>query len=546
MSARRLTSVRRELESLDLRTWLDAPRRGYASAAIAVVVVTLAMLAVRGALGVLNALLVFLLLCFLLALTIGGGPAVLAALMGFVALDFFFIPPYYRLAVARGDHVLALFVYLGIAVVTGQLVARVRARTEIAEREQRRTALLYELNAALIGDITLDAVLATIVEQVVHVYGAQRCRILLPGADESLAVQARFPLNAPAEIDRQGAAVAEWAMTHRAPAGLGASRERIRTPHGIRAGGGIPMKPRPVDVLYVPIATSQRVVGVLEVQGRPGSGRFHAEDEALLASFANQAALALERGRLAEEASTAAALAQSDELKSVLLAAVSHDLRTPLAVIKTSVTSLLDPVIAWGAEDQTEFLNAIDEETDRLTSVVQSLLDLSRIEGGVLRPNKEWYDVAEAIEDVAERLRPRAMQSGHRLETWCEPDLPIVAFDYVEIAQVLTNLGENALKHTPAGTTVTLSARRAREAIELSVEDNGPGIPVRELTRIFEKFHRVNPNSRVPGSGIGLAICKGLVAAHGGVIWAESRVDGGASFRFTLPLPGDSAPGEPS
>lgn len=522
------------LAAVTAPAWPVGIRRGAAAAIGATVAATLAMLPFRDALGVLNALLIFLLLCFLIALALGSGPAVLAAVLGFLALDFFFIPPHGTLSIARPDHVLALFVYLGIAVVTGQLVARARARTAIAEREQRRTTLLYDLNAALIGDVTLDAVLATIVERVVHVYGAQRCRILLPSGEAGLMTAARFPANTPADIDRQGAAVAEWAMANRQPASLGGRRAKTVAPHGVEAERA-EVKPRGMEVLYVPIATARQVIGALEVGGRPGSGRFQPEDETLLISFANQAALALERGRLAEAATKAAALAESDELKSVLLAAVSHDLRTPLAVIKTSATSLLDSSVAWSAEERIDFLHAIDEETDRLTRLVQGLLDLTKIESGALRPNKEWSDVAEVIEDVGERLRRRAEASGHCLELGVESDLPIIAFDYVEIAQALINLIENALTHTPPGTRVTVSARKAASAIEIAVADNGPGIPARELTRVFEKFHRLN-ESRA-GSGIGLAIAKGFVEANGGAIWAESRPGAGATFRFTLPLP---------
>jgi two-component system sensor histidine kinase KdpD len=240
------------------------------------------------------------------------------------------------------------------------------------------------------------------------------------------------------------------------------------------------------------------------------------------------------------ERQRAALLAESDELKSVLLAAVSHDLRTPLAVIKTSVTSLLDDSVTWGADERSDFLRAIDEETDHLTRLVQGLLDLSRIEGGALRPNKEWSEAAEVIEDVAARQRTRAEASGHRLAVCVEPDLPIVAFDYVEIAQALTNLVDNALKHTPPGTTVTITARRAAGAIEVAVADTGPGIPARELARVFEKFHRLDASR--PGSGIGLAIAKGFVEANGGAIWAESRPGEGAAFRFTLPAPEKDEP----
>ena len=161
------------------------------------------------------------------------------------------------------------------------------------------------------------------------------------------------------------------------------------------------------DALYLPIMTKDRIAGVLEVTGRPGTGVFRAEDQQTLTTFVDQAALALERARLSAEAAQAAALTQSDELKSALLAAVSHDLRTPLASIKASATSLLDNSVEWDKETRQDFLEAIDEETDRLTLMVSNLLDLSRIEGGALRPQKDWYDIDELIVDVRARLAPR-------------------------------------------------------------------------------------------------------------------------------------------
>jgi two-component system sensor histidine kinase KdpD len=519
-------------------------RRRYLVAAAAVAATTLAMLAARDALGVLNVLLIFLLLTIGVALLAGDRPAAFAAVLAFLAFDFFFIPPYHGFTVAAPDHVLALFVYLGVAIGTARLVASVRARTEAAEREQRRTALLYELNAALIGDVTLDAMLATIAERLVSVYGAARCRILLPDEGGALVVRAAFPTDAPgpaptAATDRQRLAMAAWAMEHRQPVGLNPANRRVRVPHGIGRGPTaatpLPSPPDP-DVLYLPIATAERTIGVLEVADRPAGGRSTKEAERLLGSFAAQAALALERARLTEEAARAAALVQSDELKSALLAAVSHDLRTPLAAIKASATSLLDDGVAWRDEDRADFLRAIDEETDRLALLVGNLLDLSRIEGGALRPDREWYDVAELVADVAARLAPRVGPRELRVEV--EPDLPLVWFDYVEIAQVLTNLAENALKYTPPGTPITLAARAVPGAVELAVHDRGPGIPPRARARLFDKFYRGAAASGIPGTGIGLTISRGLVEAHGGRIWAEERPGGGTSFRFELPLGG--------
>ncbi|HET7094124.1 MAG TPA: histidine kinase dimerization/phospho-acceptor domain-containing protein, partial [Thermomicrobiales bacterium] len=379
----------------------------------------------------------------------------------FVAFDYLFIPPYHTLTIADPGHVLVLFVYLGVAIFTAEIVSRVRARTDEAERERRRATLLYELNAALIGGATLDAILDRIAERVVAVYGATGCRLVLPDGAGSVAVRARFPETMPVELDaaaRGGAAALLSLPT--APAAAVASAATAAAPAS--------------DVLMAPIATAERVVGVLEVTLPPTDAWLDPGDLRVLTTFADQAALALERARLTEEAAQAAVLARSDELKSALLAAVSHDLRTPLASIKASATALLDGSVEWDDAARREFLQAIDEETDRLTLVVSNLLDLSRIEGGALQPLKAWYDAAELIDDVVDRLANRTAQ--HRLAVDVASDLPLANFDYVEIAQVLVNLIENAVVHTPPGTRIEVAARQIPGAIEFAVGDNGPGI----------------------------------------------------------------------
>jgi two-component system, OmpR family, sensor histidine kinase KdpD len=495
-----------------------------------VIALTGIMFAFRAQLGILNVLLLYLLLTFSLAVSGGLWPAVLSAVLGFLAFDFFFIPPFHTLDVAAPDHVLALFVYLGVAVVTAHLVSGMRARTEQALRESRRMTLLAELNAALIGDVTLDAILARIAERIVSVYGAQGCRVLVRGEDEELRTAAFFPESIGPKVDRTGLSLAEWAMANRAPVG--------RSNRGGRIVGHNPVSPASAgdaDTLYLPVMTKDRIAGVLEVTGRPGAGVFRAEDQQTLTTFVDQAALALERARLSAEAAQAAALAQSDELKSALLAAVSHDLRTPLASIKASATSLLDNSIEWDRETRQDFLEAIDEETDRLTLMVSNLLDLSRIEGGALRPQKDWYDIDELIVDVRARLAPRSRT--HPLTITVEPNLPLLRFDYVQIAQVLVNLIENAFKYTPDGTTIAVAAHQIPGAIAISVHDDGPGIPREHQLRLFDKFYRANAATAAPGAGIGLAISKGLVEAHGGSIWVESEPGSGTTFRFTLPLP---------
>jgi two-component system sensor histidine kinase KdpD len=547
-------------------SWLERIRNGparwpaYIAALALTVMVAFVLLPFRDGLGPVNALLLFVVVSVGSALLLGSGPAAAASISAFLLVNFLFIEPYYTLSIDTANYILALFIYLGVSLVTGQLVARLSFRTQQALREQRRVGLLYDLNSALIADVTLDAVLDTITSQIVTVYGADRSRILLPVdghatdlSDDPIPPELTLRSAAPDRsgedrIDRQSLAMATWAMEHRRPAGRRVVGRRLRAPHG---AGSLPVAIhglRSADVLYVPILARDRVIGVLEVSGRPGGGRFMPDDERLLATFAGQAALALDRTRLTEEASRADVLAQSDELKSALLAAVSHDLRTPLSAIKASATSLLDDRVTWSDEDRRDFLLAIDEETDRLTLMVGNLLDLSRIEGGALRPDREWYDIEELLLDVATRLRNRAGSSVERIRLAIEPDLPLVWFDYVEIAQVVMNLGENALKYTPPDAPVELRVRRAgTEDVEIAVADHGPGIAPAIQRRLFERFYRGSAEgTTISGSGIGLTICKGLVEAHGGRIWVESRPGHGATFCFTLPIAPPGSAGAPA
>lgn len=514
--------------------------RSLAIAFVAVALLSALMFPFRSQLGVLNVLLLYLLLTFYLALSAGLWPAVFSAIFGFLVFDLVFIPPYLTFTVAEPDHVLALFVYLGVAIVTARLVSGIRERTEEALRETRRMTLLAELNAALISEVSLNDILNRIAERVVSVYGAAGCRVLLAEPEGGFTVAAHYPASIGTKVDRTGLALAEWSMEHRQPVGRSSRGRRVvglpKEPvNDARQSGGRKRS----DVLYLPIQSTDRVAGVLEVIGRPGAGAFHAEDEQLLTTFVDQAALALERARLGEEAARAAVHAKSDELKSALLSAVSHDLRTPLASIKASATSLLDESVAWDAEARREFLAAIDEETDRLTMMVSNLLDLSRIEGGALRPQMDWYDLDELIADVRQRVAART--EGRPLTVEIEDDLPLLQFDYVEIAQVLTNLVENAIKYTPPGTPIEITARQVPGAIEVSVHDDGPGIAPAQQERIFEKFYRAPGRRAAPGAGIGLSICKGLVEAHGGTIEVESAPGAGTTFRFTLPLASENA-----
>jgi two-component system sensor histidine kinase KdpD len=242
-----------------------------------------------------------------------------------------------------------------------------------------------------------------------------------------------------------------------------------------------------------------------------------------------------ERDRLRERATEAEVLRRADELKTALLSAVSHDLRTPLASIIASAGSLRQPDVVWTDAERESFLGDIEGEARRLARIVANLLDLSRMESGTLRPERGWYDLAALVDDVVGRLR--ATTHDHPVHVRASDDLPPVPLDYVEVDQVLSNLIENAVRHTPAGTEIWISIDQDGTDAVVTVSDAGPGIPDAALAHLFDPFVRAARRRGGPGGvGLGLAIARGLVAAHGGRITAANRAEGGAIFRFTLPL----------
>ncbi|HET9659337.1 MAG TPA: ATP-binding protein [Thermomicrobiales bacterium] len=533
----RTTAIGERLTALaSLPRSTRTPPRTYLLTALALAPVTLGMVVLRSHLGVVNIAMIYLLIVLLAALWAGRGPAVLSAVATFVLFDFFFLPPYHTFTITASDHVLALFVFLAVALVTSRLVARVRDRVTVAEQEKARAQLLYQLNEGLVTGRSIDEILNTIAGHVVGVYGAHQASILTWDAGDHLDRVASAPAGAFPPLTRNEEAVALRALRSGQATGIATGRTRIMSPHGVGQQGSAVAGSRE-DVLYLPIDTPERKIGVLEVRGRPDGGRFDDDDRALLGSLADQAALALERVRLTNEAARAEVLAQSDELKSALLASVSHDLRTPLATIKTSVSSLMDPGVDWSPDARNEFLEAIDEETDRLTRMVGNLLDLSRIEGGALRPDRDWYDARELVQRVVGRLAARAAATGHTVAAQIDPSVTLGLFDFVEIDQVLANLIENAIKYTPEGSSILVETASIPDGLLFTVRDDGPGIPSPFREKVFEKFYRAGNARGLQGTGIGLTISRGLVEAHGGRIWIESGANGaGTSVRFTIPF----------
>lgn len=509
---------------------------GYALGLVGIALVTLIAQPNRDRLSLVTVALSYLVLV-LVGTTLGGlGPGIVISIVGFLTFNFFFVPPYHTLIVGEAQDIVALIVFLIVAGVTSELVNRLRQREAEARRRAEESEALSRLSTELIADVTLDTVLATVAERMTRIFGFESAAMLLPDEGGTLRVRLAEPPEASGVYlkDREHTAVAAHVFAAGVAAGVGSGR-RTHRPHGPEQRSNLaPWRAR--RVLYVPVRAAHGPVGVMGVAA-VRAGDFTADERRLLTTFANQAALAIDRARLIEAATRAAALEEADRLKSALLAAVSHDLRTPLASIKASATSLLQDDVQWDAATRHEFLVAIDEETDRLARLVANLLDLTRIQGGALKPDKGWYEIGEVIAQVTDRLAP--LLAEHPIHVTVAPDLPLVAFDFVEIAQVLANLIENAAKYSAPGAEIAIIAAREGETLRISVADRGFGIPAADLPYVFDTFYRVRRAGRagnIHGTGIGLAICKGFVEAHGGTITVASRVGEGSTFAFTLPI----------
>jgi two-component system sensor histidine kinase KdpD len=470
----------------------------YVLALLAVAAMSALLYPLRPFLGTAAVALLYLLPVGLATAGLGQGPGIAAAVLAFLAFNYLFVPPYYSLRVLHPDNVVALIVFLIVAVVTNQLVGRTRRSLEIATEREREATRLYELSAALMGVTDVEAIAQVLAAQV---------QVACPS--DHLEVQLR--------VDPGGAA-ARATRTSRA-----------RSPQG-----------RPAASL--PVQGSQGLLGEITLWVA-GTG-LEPPQERLLKAMAGQAALALERARLAQAESRSRVLEQSDALKSALLSSVSHELRTPLAAIKASVTSLSRGDVEWEAEARQDLLEAIEEEADHLNHLVGNLLDSSRLEAGSLSPQRSWNVLAEIVRAVLARMRTTLR--NHKVEIDVSDDLPLVPVDFIQIEQVFANLLSNSAKYSPPGSRIRIGAQPAGDReMRVQVENQGPPVRPEDLGRIFDKFYRVTAADQVTGTGLGLSICKGIVEAHGGRIWAEN-VPGGLVFTFTLPMshPGLTPPTE--
>ena len=433
-----------------------------------------------------NVVMIFLLGVVYVAIRFGRGPGVVASVAAVLLYDFFLVPPFHTLAVADAQYLLTLGVMLVVALVISTLTSRVREHAGEARRRERRTEALYRLTRQLAATSGHDQLVATARRELSEVFGGD-VSILLPGQDGAPEPGAGPPASAKA--------------------------------------------------LYLPLVGPDGPVGTLAIRLPQGTERLLTPDQRqLLEACAGQIALALQRSALAEQTQRALVQVEAERVRSSLLSSISHDLRTPLAVIAGSSSSLLESGDAQTAATRRELLQSICDETSRMAIIIENVLRMTQLQSGAIALKKQWQPLEEVVGSALGRLgkaladRPVAVR--------IPPDLPLLNFDGVLIEQVLINLIDNAARYTPPGTAVDILASVEGEHAVVEVADRGPGLAPGEERHIFDKFVRgaAGTIQGRRGAGLGLAICRAIVQIHGGRIEAENRPGGGARFVFTMPI----------
>ena len=465
-----------------------------------------------------NLVMLYLLGVTIAGLRLGRGPSLLTSLLNVAAFDFFFVPPRFTFAIADVQYLVTFAVMLIIALVIANLMASIRQQTRVAGARERRTALLYAMSRELAATRGLSSLARVAVNHVAEVFQCEAV-ILLPDATGKL----QYPRDPHLDVSfrRADLAVAQWVVDHGQRAGLGSDT--------LAAAPG----------LYLPLGDERQRLGVLAVLPENQRRVLLPEQRHLLETFAGQIGIALERARLAEAAEAASLDAERESLRNTLLASISHDLRTPLAVMAGAGSTLADRGATLDEQTRVSLARSIENKAREMSDLVSNVLDLMRFESGqvVLRTDWEALDdlVGTALHGVEQQL------ARHVVDLRLPADLPPVLVDAKLIVQVFANLFNNIGKYTPAGTHVSVSAAADGKAVRVLVEDNGPGLPPGDPARLFDKFQRGDEEGAIVGVGLGLAICQAIIRAHGGEIAAHRREPSGAQFEFTLPATGPAA-----
>jgi two-component system sensor histidine kinase KdpD len=461
-----------------------------------------------------NLIMVYLVGVMVTAIHCGRGPAILVSVLSVLAFDFLFVPPRFTFAVADMQYFVTFAVMFLVALVISHLTSMIRQQAEAARLQERQTAAMHALSWQLASTRGFDNILQVAVK---HISQILECQVLalLPDEKGAVHVAAGDPTIFSKDIIKE-LSVAQW--TYNA---------------GQMAGWGTQTLPT-TEILYVPMQAANAILGLLALRPRDPKRLLSPEQIRLLESLAKQVALALEVERLQKTTSDAQIAMETERLRSSLLRSVTHDFQTPLAAIMGSASSLINLPGQVDAKLAQEMLANIYDEAERLSRLVNNLLDIARLESGSLKLHQELQPLEEVVGAALNRMEKKL--ADRPLTISLPPDLPMVPLDSALAEHLFINLLENALKYTPPGSPLALSAIPKDREMEVEVADRGPGFPPEDLDKIFDMFYRGTRDLGQKGYGLGLSICRAIVEAHGGRIWAENRPDGGAAIRFTFPL----------
>ena len=502
----------------------EAPRHialgQYAWATLAVAVAAGLAGILRSELGVANLSMVFLVAVLFVAIRWGLRASIAASLISVLVYDFLYVPPFHTFTIDSPQDVLALTVFLIVAILTSNLTGRIRDQSEAARRREARTSALYNLSRRIAGSFDVAAIANVIVAEVATYLDARVS--LLVRDDERLVERAA---TAGVGLSESEMAAATWSLRH----------ERL-------AGSGTDTLPGE-KWLYVPLRSAGRTVGVMALCVESAARLLDPDQRRMVEAFADLAAVALERARLAGEIEQAAMITERERLQSLLLSSISHDLRTPLASIVGAASSLVEGVDRYDRETRQDLALTIREEGERLDRFVGNLLDATRLEAGALRLTRDWVEPGDLVSSALRSLGQRL--GRHEVVLDLPPTLPMINVDFVLVEQVLVNILDNAVKYSPDDSKVRVEGWHDDESQFIAITDEGPGIPPEDLERVFDRFYRVqHSDKRSAGTGLGLSICRGIMSEHGGTITAQSPVENGRGTRIVLRFP--SAVASPS
>ncbi|MFZ5643261.1 MAG: DUF4118 domain-containing protein [Bacillota bacterium] len=495
--------------------WEPALILPYVVSLFIVIVLTVLAAPLKETLGLVNIAMVYLLPVLLSAVWWGTMPTIATAIMAVIAFDFFLVMPTFSFTVADIRYVITFAIFLVVALFTSHLSTRLRQQVINSRRREARVSALYSLSRDIAAVADLEPVIKSIVKNVADTIQGEVV-LLLPDKDRKPSLGASSEVSGNSFFNDDEYAVATWVFMQGQRAGKGT--DTLGTAEG----------------LYLPLRTDKEVWGVMGIRSGDPDTYFEPEQLRLLEAFASLASMAVTRAQLAGQAREAQTLEESERLRTALFNSLSHDLRTPLASIVGATSCLLESNHVYSPESRQELLLSIQQGTQRMSHFVNNLLDMARLESGLVKPNKDWYDLHDILGVAVSRLDESL--SSRPVKINIENNIPLVKVDFVLIEQVLVSLLDNAIKYSEPGTEIIIEVKRYENEIKVAVSDLSPEIPDDDIEKIFDKFYRLHSPRLVSGTGLGLAICKGFVEAHRGKICAANKKGGGVVISFTLPL----------